>query len=618
MFRCAIYVRVSTEEQAENPEGSIRNQELRLREYVKLKNLMSPFGEVTAVFCDPGVSAKDMNRPAFQKMLRAIERKEINLVLVTELSRLTRSMKDFSLLQEFFKKHSCEFLSLRENFDSSSSTGSLVMNIMATLAEFERKQTAERISNSFHERAKRGLHNGGALPLGYRIDESRPGNLAIVPEEAELVKLVFDTFIVEETLANTAKRLNRDEVSFPRARGSSGRPRGRIWQINMLWTMLKNKSYIGVRVFSDKKGGKNEVKASWEPIIDIDTFERVGRMLAKNRNHKRTHGASRYPYTLSGSIFCKTCGHRLAGRSAHGATTKVAYYEHTHNRKLQANLSRRVNICTSHHRIRATLIEPLVWMDVKEFLTSESFAMDLLTKAKVRSPVDTNKERRVKLEATGKKLVAQVEALAERIGVLPRGLDPAALYMQLEKLQASRDRIMEELSKEVAQEVSDEYVSLESLQEFTKGLRAMLDKGDQNPEIQAAIMRKIVHKIEVLPDGYEIFYHAGLNHYEKELGTTPGSSFFRLDAINEKRLASLSLKRVRSQPCEIFSKKSVTSSTLLLTGGPTKNRTWNGPLGKGCYIHLTMGPDTFQRSDRVLGITIAGLKLNKILNYLTS
>ena len=310
--------------------------------------------------------------------------------------------------------------------------------------------------------------------------------------------------------------------------------------------MLKNKSYIGVRVFSDKKGGKNEVKASWEPIIDIDTFERVGRMLAKNRNHKRTHGASRYPYTLSGSIFCKTCGHRLAGRSAHGATTKVAYYEHTHNRKLQANLSRRVNICTSHHRIRATLIEPLVWMDVKEFLTSESFAMDLLTKAKVRSPVDTNKERRVKLEATGKKLVAQVEALAERIGVLPRGLDPAALYMQLEKLQASRDRIMEELSKEVAQEVSDEYVSLESLQEFTKGLRAMLDKGDQNPEIQAAIMRKIVHKIEVLPDGYEIFYHAGLNHYEKELGTTPGSSFFRLDAINEKRLASLSLKRVRS------------------------------------------------------------------------
>lgn len=104
MYSCAIYTRVSTEEQAENPEGSIKNQELRLREFVKLKNMVGPFGEVTAVFSDPGVSAKDMNRPSFQKMLRAIERKEINLILVTELSRFTRSMKDFSLLQEFFKK----------------------------------------------------------------------------------------------------------------------------------------------------------------------------------------------------------------------------------------------------------------------------------------------------------------------------------------------------------------------------------------------------------------------------------------------------------------------------------------------------------------------------------
>ena len=119
MYRCAIYTRVSTEEQAENPEGSIKNQELRLREFVKLKNMVAPFGEVYVVFSDPGVSAKDMNRPAFQRLLRAIEKKEVNLVLVTELSRFTRSMKDFSLLQEFLKRHACEFLSMRENFDSS-------------------------------------------------------------------------------------------------------------------------------------------------------------------------------------------------------------------------------------------------------------------------------------------------------------------------------------------------------------------------------------------------------------------------------------------------------------------------------------------------------------------
>ena len=82
-FKIAAYLRVSTEEQAENPEGSIKNQEQRLREYVDLKNLVEPFGEIVAVYSDPGVSAKDMRRPGFQKMLKAIENHQVNLVLVT-------------------------------------------------------------------------------------------------------------------------------------------------------------------------------------------------------------------------------------------------------------------------------------------------------------------------------------------------------------------------------------------------------------------------------------------------------------------------------------------------------------------------------------------------------
>src|ERR1700752_3945545 len=86
-YRIAVYVRVSTEEQAENPEGSIKNQEERLREFVKLKSLVSPFGEIREVFVDAGISAKDMNRPALQRLLRRIEAKEIDLMLVTELSR---------------------------------------------------------------------------------------------------------------------------------------------------------------------------------------------------------------------------------------------------------------------------------------------------------------------------------------------------------------------------------------------------------------------------------------------------------------------------------------------------------------------------------------------------
>ncbi len=573
MYKCAIYTRVSTEEQAENPEGSIKNQELRLREFVKLKSMVGPFGEVVSVFSDPGVSAKDMNRPAFQKMLRAVERKEINLILVTELSRFTRSMKDFSLLQEFMKRNGCEFLSLRENFDSSSATGSLVMSIMATLAEFERKQTAERISNSFHERAKRGLYNGGSVPLGYRIDEAKPGCLAVVPEEAELVRLVFSTFLKEETLAKTAKRLNKDGVLFPRSVRGSGAVRGRIWRISMLYSLLKHKGYIGVRTFKGKKGNAQEVDAAWEAIVDKEIFDRAQAMLAKNRSQKRTHGTSRYPYTLSGVTFCRTCGHRLAGKSAHGRSRKVAYYAHSYQEKQQGNLAKRVKICDGHHRIQAELIEPKVWKDVKEFLTDEELAKELLAKAKSVKPQDSKEAKRDKLKANLAKAEAQVEALAERIATLPRGLDPKALYGQLSRLQENRDRLMQESEASNAETaLMDEYVSLESLSAFTEGLRRQLDAGDEDPEIQAAIIRKIVYKIEVLPEGYEIFYHAGLNHYAAELGDSPGSAFFRFaDGTNEKR-PTFNPRRGGSKPFKKF-EESVVGSTFFLNGGRERDRT---------------------------------------------
>ena len=558
MYKCAIYTRVSTEEQAENPEGSIKNQELRLREFVKLKNMVSPFGEVVTVFSDPGVSAKDMNRPAFQQLLRAIEDSQVNLVLVTELSRFTRSMKDFSLLQEFLKKHGCEFLSMRENFDSSSATGNLVMTIMATLAEFERKQTAERISNSFHERAKRGLYNGGAVPLGYRIDPDRPGYLLVVPEEAALIRTVFETFLKEETLAATAKRLNSDGVAFPRAVRASGGIRGHVWRMGMLRQILHHKGYVGVRVYRNKNGNAHETTAAWEPIIDSDVFARANHLLAKNHRHKRTH-TNRYPYTLSGVFFCQVCGHRLSGKSAHGRNGKIAYYAHSYNEKTQANLRERIKICDDGlHRLQAVKIEPLIWRDVKNFLTG-SLAKELLAQAKAKtSAASTDQSKRERLEASATKIEAQIEALAERIAELPKGIDPKSLYKQLERLQANKETIATDLATLTSQTsaATDKIISLENLEAFTNGLREQLEQGDTNPELQATVIRKIVERIELRPEGYEISFHIGQNHYQAESRPLLGSAAF---AAPKQRPANTVTSTARNQ-------KNVSGSTLWLNG----------------------------------------------------
>ena len=125
--KIGLYIRVSTEEQAENPEGSIKNQEERLHQMIEMKNMESNFGEVVEVFIDRAKSGKDTNRPELQRMLNFIRAKKIDMIAVSELSRVSRSIKDFSEIWELMRAHDCGFMSLRENFDTSNAAGEMVI-----------------------------------------------------------------------------------------------------------------------------------------------------------------------------------------------------------------------------------------------------------------------------------------------------------------------------------------------------------------------------------------------------------------------------------------------------------------------------------------------------------
>ena len=519
LFKIGLYVRVSTEEQAENPEGSIKNQEERLREFVKLKTMVSPFGEIREVFTDAGISAKDMNRPSLQRLLTKIESKEIDLVLVTELSRFTRSIKDFSILWEFLEKHDCKFLSIKDNFDTSTAAGEMVMYMMANVAQFERKQTAERISLSFLARAKRGLYNGGSLPLGYEVDPEKPGHLKIVPDEAETVRELFATFLKQETLVNTAKSLNGRGITAPKTPRSGGQPRTGIFRIDMVQTILRNKSYIGVRTYRTKDGIE-ECPAMWEPIVSEDVFRKAQEMLDKNRYRKRSHLDKRHPYTLSGICYCKTCGDRMSGKSAHGRTRKVPYYEHAWATKQQASLSKRLNKCEPH-RLQADKIEPMVWQEVKRFLSVEETTRQMLAVAEQLRPKDERKTEEEKLRRKVQALDLQMEALAERIARLPKGVDERVFMNQMAKLQEAKTAAEAALVEVQNHAPADEVVAYEDFVSFTAHLRDLVKKADGQPEIQTAIIKKLVHRVEVAPHGFELEFYVGHNRIKREVGTTP-------------------------------------------------------------------------------------------------
>ena len=170
MKRIGVYLRVSTEEQARIQDGSLVSQKNRITEYIEHQNRMKAnWGSVTEFYCDEGKSAKDMNRPEFRRLLIDVQAGRIDLIISTELSRLSRSIRDFCEIWDLFKKHNCNFITLREQFDTTTAAGEMMVFNLINFAQFERKQTAERISANWQSRAKRGLFNGGSIPLAMTV-----------------------------------------------------------------------------------------------------------------------------------------------------------------------------------------------------------------------------------------------------------------------------------------------------------------------------------------------------------------------------------------------------------------------------------------------------------------
>ncbi len=365
-YKIAFYIRVSTEEQAKNLEGSIKNQKERLFQAVKLKNMDSSFGEVSGVYIDRAKSGKDTNRPELQKMLLDIQESRINLVMASELSRISRSIKDFSDIWEMMKKNNCGFLSLRENFDTTTAAGEMVLYTVANIAQFERRQVSERVAANIKARSERGLYNGGGVVLGLKIDPDKPGHLLIDEEGKFIVIEAFKAFLSEGTLSSAARYLNDHGFKARKhVEGGGSKPRLGHFTVDNLHKMLINKSYIGMKVFKD--GNKKiQVKAAWEAIIDNSLFDRVQLLLKKNRHRKKPHTKTRFPYLLSGITYCMSCGNVMCGKSAHGNGGKIGYYEHSWATKKESCLTKKTFSCNPH-RVLAKKLEPLVIEKVLNF-----------------------------------------------------------------------------------------------------------------------------------------------------------------------------------------------------------------------------------------------------------
>ncbi len=519
-YRICGYVRVSTEEQAESPEGSIKNQEERIRQAVRHKIETGASVELVDVFVDAGLSAKNMKRPALQKMLSSIKRKEINLVIVTELSRLSRNTKDFCDMWDFLETEGCEFQSLREQFDTTNAAGIMLLKSLANFAEFERKQTAERVSASFKVRAERGLWNGGAVPLGYRPTSDKTGGLVIHEEEAKTIRAAYKAYLDQDTMSSAAIWLNDNGYKITKKMVNGGSFRLGHFMINTLHKILTNKAYIGVRVFKTREG-KKETKANWDAIVDDDTFIKVQKKLAHNQLVRKKGFArpDRWPYLLSGIIYCGVCGHRMSGHSAHGAKKKYSFYEHNQAAKIQGTLRKKLITCNPH-RFSGDTVEKRVWASIEDVLNNPKVAKEIVKQAQLE-----HSERGVGHEEDRFKnridhLTGQLNALSERLSELPADLDASPIYKQMKKISLAKreneDRLLEvrrnNLDRSKPCELDDYLTFLEDVR--NRGLEGL------TPFQKQKVIESLISKIEILPEGMRIHFIVSSSDIKKGPGKT--------------------------------------------------------------------------------------------------
>jgi site-specific DNA recombinase len=290
-MKAALYVRVSTEEQAE--EGfSIAAQVRQLSEYCK-KNNLEVYGEP---YVDDGVSAKfsdESKRPAFEHMIKDAEKKLFQLIIVHKYDRFARNVELSQKVKRKLKDAGVNVVSISEPIEDSP-IGFVMEGILEIFAEYYIRNLAQESKKGHVERASQGLHNG-SVPYGYRIDHNVPAKMSVNEEQAEIVRLIFDLYINKGYGSTKIARI-LNELGVPSAVG-------RQWAYFTVNRILNNPKYAGyIKYDGEIHEGLHEA------IISKDTFDLV-KKYQQDRTWKREYRGINYErYAMLGLLKCGYCG----------------------------------------------------------------------------------------------------------------------------------------------------------------------------------------------------------------------------------------------------------------------------------------------------------------------
>lgn len=377
-LRCAIYTRKSSEEGLEQEFNSLHAQREACEAFIASQR-HEGWHVLSAHYDDGGFSGGTMDRPALQRLLGDIGAGKIDVVVVYKIDRLTRSLFDFAKIVEAFDAKGVSFVSVTQQFNTTTSMGRLTLNVLLSFAQFEREVTSERIRDKIAASKQKGMWMGGSVPLGY---DAVARKLRINTEEAKTIRLLFELYLkrgsvreLQEECYRLGLRTKLRTMLDGRQSGGNAFCRGHLYRI------LSNPIYIGRIPHRDRShDGEHEA------IIDAETWDKVQAQLAMNAGRKRGRVSSKHPSLLVGLLFTAE-GNPLTPSHAVNHGRRYRYYVErsllTPERGKEKSVGHQQDGCgntlqAKGWRLPAHQIEQLVLKQVAVFLRDRGALLDAL------------------------------------------------------------------------------------------------------------------------------------------------------------------------------------------------------------------------------------------------
>ena len=467
--RVFLYVRVSTQEQAK--EGySIDEQIDRLKDYARAKGWI-----VVNVYVDGGYSGSNTNRPALKDMIKDVEAKKGDCVIVYKLDRLSRSQKDtLELIEDYFLTNNVDFVSMTENFDTSTPFGKAMIGILSVFAQLEREQIKERMSMGREGRAKEGkFHGGGFAPIGYDYVD---GELKINEYEAMQIREIHKLYQEGKGFRTIWKIF--DEKGYTQKNG--------VWHVSRIKGCMVNDIYIGNIHYN------NQVyKGEHEPIIDEETFNKsLALYNSMDYSKHKNQGKSSY---LAGLIYCKQCTARYGLTIGKYKDTHYRYYACRSRRKISIVMVKNPNCKNKTYNMDS--LDNIVFDEIRKLANDPSHVHKI--KQEKFSDDDLKKEKLIEKEIA--KINTQKSRFMDLYGLGEFTLDE--VQGKVAPLNEQKKKLEQEL---LALTDKESALSEEEALKIIESFEDVLDEGDS--EQIRLLLNALIERIEIDNDDIEIHW----------------------------------------------------------------------------------------------------------------